>query len=97
MEFKCSPTTPLGKVISYLQRMPVNNSESARSTLVSRYLPFALNPSDPDYRTLTLLCEIECESWARAIREYCGLPPASIYSPMPGVQSYPLERVFEKS
>ncbi len=90
MEFKCSPTTPLGKVISYLQRMPVNNSESARSTLVSRYLPFALNPSDPDYRTLTLLCEIECESWARAIREYCGLPPASIYSPMPGARVLPI-------
>ncbi len=77
LEVRGTANSGLGQVISYLQRIPVNNLEAARSTLVSRYLPFALDPSDPDYRATALRCAIECESWARAIREYSGLASAA--------------------
>ena len=77
LELRCSENSPLGQVISYLQKMPLNNSEIARSTLISRYLPFTLEPTQEDYRAIALVCAVECESWGRAIREYCALPPAS--------------------
>ena len=84
-ELRSISTSPLGQVINYLQTIPLNNSEMARNTLVSRFLPFTLDSSHPEYRSLALACAIECESWGRAIREYCGLPSAST-----GVHSYPL-------
>lgn len=84
-ELRSISTSPLGQVIIYLQTIPLNNSEMARNTLVSRFLPFTLEESHPEYRSLALACAIECESWGRAIREYCGLPSAST-----GVHSYPL-------
>ncbi len=84
-ELRSLSTSPLGQVINYLQTIPLNNSEMARNTLVSRFLPFTLDSSHPEYRSLALACAIECESWGRAIREYCGLPSAST-----GVHSYPL-------
>lgn len=85
LEVRGTANSDLGQVISYLQRIPVNKLSAARATLVSRYLPFALDPSDPDYRATALRCAIECESWGRAIREYSGLPSAST-----GVHSAPL-------
>ncbi|MDJ0903589.1 MAG: hypothetical protein QNJ55_32825 [Xenococcus sp. MO_188.B8] len=85
LELRSNSTTPLGQVINYLQTIPLNNSEMARNTLISRFLPFTLDSSHPEYRSLALACAIECESWGRAIREYCGLPSAST-----GVHSYPL-------
>lgn len=85
LEVRGTANSGLGQVISYLQRIPVNNLSAARATLVSRYLPFALDPNDPDYRATALMCAIECESWGRAIREYSGLPSAST-----GVHSAPL-------
>ncbi|MGK7894167.1 MAG: hypothetical protein AB4372_11210 [Xenococcus sp. (in: cyanobacteria)] len=84
-ELRSLSTSPLGQVINYLQTIPLNNSEMARNTLVSRFLPFTLDSSHPEYRSLALACAIECESWGKAIREYCGLPSAST-----GVHSYPL-------
>ena len=84
-ELRSISTSPLGQVINYLQTIPLNNSEMARNTLVSRFLPFTLDSSHPEYRSLALACAIECESWGKAIREYCGLPSAST-----GVHSYPL-------
>ncbi len=85
LEVRGTANSGLGQVISYLQRIPMNNLSAARATLVSRYLPFALDPNDPDYRATALRCAIECESWGRAIREYSGLPSASA-----GVHSAPL-------
>ena len=82
--------TPLWKVIAYMQALPYNQTELARDTLISRYLPFVLDKNDPNYLSIALTCATACESWARAIREYSGLPPASIYSEVSGVQSYPL-------
>ena len=91
LEVRGTSTSGLGQVISYLQRIPLNNLEAARSTLISRYLPFALDPSDPDYRATALMCAIECESWGRAIREYSGLSSASTEVPSaPLVSSSPL-------
>ena len=77
-ELRCSANSPLGEVINYLQKMPLNNLEMARSTLIARYLPFTLDLSQEEHRAAALACAIECESWGRAIREYCGLPSASI-------------------
>ena len=82
--------TPLWKVIAYMQALPYNQTELARDTLISRYLPFVLDKNDPNYLSIAWTCATACESWARAIREYSGLPPGSIYSEGSGVQSYPL-------
>lgn len=90
LELRCSVNSPLGEVISYLQKMPLNNLEVARTTLISRYLPFTLDLSQSEYRATALACAIECESWGRVIREYCALPSAPIYTPIAGSQSYPL-------
>ena len=77
LELRCSANSPLGEVINYLQKMPLNNLEMARSTLIARYLPFTLDSTQEEYRAAALACAIECESWGRAIREYCALPSAS--------------------
>ena len=90
LELRCSANSPLGEVISYLQKMPLNNLEAARSTLIARYLPFALDLSQSEYRATALACAIECESWGRAIREYCALPSAPIYTPIAGSHPDPL-------
>ena len=82
-ELRCSVNSPLGEVISYLQKMPLNNLEMARGTLITRYLPFTLDLSKLEHRTTALACAIECESWGRAIREYCALPSASLSNPVP--------------
>jgi hypothetical protein len=81
LELRCSANSPLGEVINYLQKMPLNNLEMARSTLIARYLPFTLDLSQQEHRAAALACAIECESWGRAIREYCALP--SISNPNP--------------
>lgn len=73
-ELRCSANSPLGEVISYLQKLPLNNLEIARGTLIARFLPFTLDLSKPEHRATALACAIECESWGRAIREYCALP-----------------------
>ena len=77
LEVRGTANSDLGQVISYLQRSSMNKLSAARATLVSRFLPFALDPSDPDYRATALRCANECESWARVIREYCNLLSAS--------------------
>ena len=90
LELRCSANSPLGEVISYLQKMPLNNLEMARSTLIARYLPFTLDLSQEEYRAAALACAVECESWGRAIREYCALPSASIHTPIAVSQNYPV-------
>ena len=85
LEVRGTASSDLGLVISYLQRSSMNKLSAARASLVSRFLPFALDQSDPDYRATALRCAIECESWARAIREFSGLPSASAgvhYAPL---------------
>ena len=85
LEVRGTASSDLGLVISYLQRSSMNKLSAARASLVSRFLPFALDPNDPDYRATALRCANECESWARAIREFSGLPSASAgvhYAPL---------------
>ena len=85
LEVRGTANSDLGLVISYLQRSSMNKLSAARASLVSRFLPFALDPNDPDYRATALRCANECESWARAIREFSGLPSASAgvhYAPL---------------
>ena len=85
LEVRGTANSDLGLVISYLQRSSMNKLSAARASLVSRFLPFALDQSDPDYRATALRCANECESWARAIREFSGLPSASAgvhYAPL---------------
>ena len=96
LELRCSANSPLGEVIKYLQKMPLNNLEMARSTLIARYLPFTLDLTQEEYRAAALACAIECESWGRAIREYCALPSASIYNPIAVSQSYPIASEIAK-
>ncbi|AFZ38085.1 hypothetical protein Sta7437_4627 (plasmid) [Stanieria cyanosphaera PCC 7437] len=88
LELRCSANSPLGEVINYLQKMPLNNLEMARSTLIARYLPFTLDLSQEEHRAAALACAIECESWGRAIREYCALPSTSISNPISVAQNY---------
>ncbi len=97
LELRCSANSPLGEVISYLQKMPLNNLEMARSTLIARYLPFTLDLSKQEYRAAALACAIECESWGRAIREYYALPSASICNPIAVSQNYPVASEFANS
>ncbi len=96
LELRCSANSPLGEVINYLQKMPLNNLEMARSTLIARYLPFTLDLSQEEYRAAALACAVECESWGRAIREYCALPSASICNPIAVSQNYSVNPEFAK-
>ena len=89
-QLKGGVDTSLGLVIQYLQQIPENRIEVAKQTLTTRFLPFVLDKNDPNYLSIALTCATACESWAKAIREYSGLPPASIYSEVSGVHSYPL-------
>ena len=89
-QLKGGVDSSLGLVIQYLQQIPENRIEVGKQTLTTRFLPFVLDKNDPNYLSIALTCATACESWARAIREYSGLPPGSIYSEVSGVQSYPL-------
>ncbi len=88
-QLKGGVDSSLGLVIQYLQQIPENRIEVGKQTLTTRFLPFVLDKNDPNYLSIALTCATACESWARAIREYSGLPPGSIYSEVSGVQ-YPL-------
>ena len=89
-QLKGGVDSSLGLVIQYLQQIPENRIEVGKQTLTTRFLPFVLDKNDPNYLSIALTCATACESWAKAIREYSGLPPGSIYSEVSGVQSYPL-------
>jgi hypothetical protein len=52
-----------------------------------------LDLSQEEYRAAALACAVECESWGRAIREYCALPSASA----PVSQHYPVVSEFANS
>ncbi|MGL6343309.1 MAG: hypothetical protein ACRC80_29745, partial [Waterburya sp.] len=57
----------------HLQNDPTNQQELAAATLLSRFLPFALDPEDPQFRLIAIRCANECEAWGKAIREYAEL------------------------
>ena len=73
LNLKSVPNDSLGKVIAYLQNHSTNTQVLAGLTLVGRFLPFAIDPDDPDFRAIAIQSAEDCESWARAIRKYAGL------------------------
>ena len=63
----------LTKTIIYLQNQPENAKELASATLNNRFLPFAMDVEDPEFKKIALKCAVTCESWGMLIREYAGL------------------------
>ncbi len=73
LKLRAAPKSGLGRVITYLQNGSNNQQELASTTLQSRFLPFAMDRSEPEFRSVSIRCANECEAWARAIREYAEL------------------------
>ena len=73
LKLRAAPKSGLGRVITYLQNGSNNQQELASTTLQSRFLPLAMDRSEPEFRSIAIRCATECEAWARAIREYAGL------------------------
>ena len=73
LKLRAASTSGLGRVITHLQNGSNNQQELASTTLQSRFLTFAMDRSDPEFRSVAIRCANECEAWARAIREYAAL------------------------
>ena len=73
LKLRAALKSGLGRVITYLQDGSNNQQELASTTLQSRFLPFAMDRSEPEFRSVAIRCATECEAWARAIREYAEL------------------------
>ena len=73
LKLRAASTSGLGRVITYLQKGSFNQQELASITLQGRFLPFAMDRSEPEFRSVAIRCATECEAWARAIREYADL------------------------
>lgn len=85
LKLRATPDSGLGRVIAHLQQGSFNQQELASTTLQSRFLPFAMDRDEAEFRSVAIRCANECEAWARAIREYAEL---GIYPPMAGVMNY---------
>ena len=73
LKLRATSTSGLGRVLAHLQLGPTNQQELASTTLQSRFLPFAMDKDEPEFRSVAIRCANECEAWARAIREYAEL------------------------
>ena len=73
LKLRAASTSGLGRTIAYLQNGSNNQQELASTTLQSRFLTFAMDRSEPEFRSVAIRCATECEAWARAIREYADL------------------------
>ena len=73
LKLRATPGSALGQVITHLQKGPVNQQELAAATLLARFLPFAMNKDDPQFRETAIRCANDCEAWVKAIREYAEL------------------------
>ena len=73
LKLRATSTSGLGRVIAYLQDVSNNQHELASTTLQSRFLTFAMDRSEPEFRSVAIRCATECEAWAKAIREYAEL------------------------
>ena len=84
LKLRAASKSGLGRVIAYLQNGSNNQQELASTTLQSRFLPFAMDRSDPEFLSVSIRCATDCEAWARAIREYAELEqptlPATVRS-----------------
>ena len=86
LKLRAASTSGLGRVITYLQNGSNNQQELASTTLQSRFLPFAMDRSDPEFRSVSIRCATECEAWAKAIREYADLGEISVLPSVIGGQ-----------
>ena len=73
LKLRAASTSGLGRTIAYLQNGSNNQQELASTTLQSRFLTFAMDRSEPEFRSVAIRCATECEAWGRAIREYAEL------------------------
>ena len=73
LKLRAASTSGLGRVLAHLQQGPTKVADLASITLQGRFLPFAMNPNEPEFRSVAIRCATECEAWARAIREYAEL------------------------
>ena len=73
LKLRAASTSGLGRVLAHLQQGPTNQQELASITLQGRFLPFAMNKDEPEFRSVAIRCANECEAWARAIRECADL------------------------
>ena len=73
LKLRAASKSGLGRTIAYLQNGSNNQQELASTTLQSRFLPFAMDRSDPEFLSVSIRCATDCEAWARAIREYADL------------------------
>jgi hypothetical protein len=67
------PESLLGQAVIYVQNSQFNNQAALEETFAARFLPFAIDKNRPDFQAIAIQCANQCESWARAIREYAGL------------------------
>jgi hypothetical protein len=70
--------TQTEQIIRYLRDNVFDSKAVATSTLAARFIPFILDRDNPCFEQIAVQCAIECEAWAKAIREYAGLPAASV-------------------
>ena len=73
LKLRATPLSGLGRVITHLQQGSFNQQELASATLQSRFLPFAMDREEAEFREVAIRCATECEAWAKAIREYAEL------------------------
>ena len=73
LKLRAASTSGLGRVLAHLQQGPTSQQDLASITLQSRFLPFAMDRSEPEFRSVAIRCATECEAWAKAIREYAEL------------------------
>ena len=82
LKLRAASTSGLGRVLAHLQQGPTNQQDLASITLQGRFLPFAMDRNEAEFREVAIRCANECEAWAKAIREYAEL---GIYPPMAGM------------
>ena len=73
LKLRAASASGLGRTIAYLQKGSFNQQELASTTLQSRFLPFAMDREEAEFREVAIRCATECEAWAKAIREYADL------------------------
>ncbi len=87
LKLRATPKSALGRVITHLQNDLTNQQDLAAATLLARFLPFAMEQDDPQFRSVAIRCANDCEAWAKAIREYAGGATSSSFLSMEMGQS----------
>ena len=70
----------LSKTIAYLQNHPINTQVLAGSTILGRFLPFAIERDDPNFEALAVQCAKNCYAWGDAILAFAGLESVRVSS-----------------